>query len=58
MTIKTFDTDRPYPDKKAETRVKIKIDGYSVMIVAKDFWDGPSAPEESGKWVRGIYVEN
>lgn len=52
-----FHTDREYAAKRDETRQTVKIDGYKVTLVAKDFWEGPVEPGEAGHWMRGIFLE-
>jgi len=60
-----FRTRRSYAEKLPESRQSIKMDGYKLTIVGRDYWNGPlpgADPdhEETGEgyWSRGFVLED
>jgi hypothetical protein len=57
-TVKVIQTGRSYPEKKDPSYQKIKMDGVTLVVVGKDFWNGPWEPGQKGFWERGFYVDS
>lgn len=55
--MKKFNTDRTWGNKVEPSRTKVKIDGHSIVIIGKDFWEGPVDETETGHYVRAFYFE-